>query len=386
MQLYACCSNCLLFRGNVKKRHLVPVIGLLLLASHALCVDSSSRVLIRDISRVEGVRENPLIGYGIVVGLNGTGDRRQTIFTIQTLANAMQRMGVQIPTATARTNNVAAVFVTASLPPFARPGTQLDVTVSSIGDAKSLEGGMLLLTPLFGADGVTYAAAQGPVTLGGYSAGGSGTAKQLNHPTIGRIASGGLVERDTSVDLNHLSQLSLLLTEPNFSAADAVASAINQEFGRVIAAARDGRRIDLNPGKDEAAHITQFLARVELVSVQVHPRARVVLNERTGTIVMGKDVRLSAVSILHGGLSIEISTELTVSQPNPFSKGDTTVVPERAVKAEESSARRVELSEGASVEQLVSGLQAIGATARDVIAILQAIKSAGALQADLEII
>jgi flagellar P-ring protein FlgI len=370
----------------VKTKFVVLIFVVCLSAITAVCADSSQRVLIRDISRVEGVRENPLIGYGIVVGLNGTGDRRQTIFTIQTLANAMQRMGVQIPVATARTNNVAAVFVTASLPPFSRPGTQLDVTVSSIGDAKSLEGGMLLLTPLFGADGATYAAAQGAVTLGGYSAGGSGTAKQLNHPTIGRIANGGLVERDTSVDLKRLAQLSLLLTEPNFSAAEEVASAINQEFGYALACARDGRRIDLNPEKNEVSNIPRLLARVESISVRVHPRARVVLNERTGTIVMGKDVRLSAVSILHGGLSIEISTEFAVSQPAPLSKGETAVLPERTVKAEEGSARRIELGEGASVEQLVSALQAIGATARDVIAILQAIKAAGALQADMEVI
>jgi flagellar P-ring protein precursor FlgI len=344
------------------------------------------KVAVRDIASIEGVRENPLVGYGIVVGLNGTGDRRQTMFTIQTLANALQRMGVQIPTATARVNNIAAVFVTASLPPFARPGTHLDITVSSIGDAKSLEGGMLLLTPLYGADGSVYAAAQGPLTVGGYSAGATGNAKQVNHPTVGRIPAGGLVEKDTAVDLQRLGRLSLLLSESNFRTANDIASAINQELGKTIAQAVDGRRIQISPETAGEQNLPALLARVEAVQVNLYPRARVVVNERTGTIVMGRDVKLAAVSILHGSLSIDIATEFAVSQPNPLSKGQTTVVAQPDVRTEEKPARRVELTEGATVEQLVSGLQNIGATARDVIAILQAIKAAGALEAELEVI
>jgi len=198
-------------------------------------VDAEKKVLIRDLATVAGVREKPLVGYGLVVGLNGTGDRRQTMFTIQTLANALQRMGVQIPTGTARVNNVAAVFVTASLPAFARPGTRVDVTVSSIGDAKSLDGGLLLLSPLYGADGKVYAAAQGPITLGGYSAGSTGNAKQVNHPTVGRIPAGGLVERDVALDLRSLPKLSLQLRESNFRAAYEISSAINEELGKPLA-------------------------------------------------------------------------------------------------------------------------------------------------------
>ena len=344
------------------------------------------KALIRDLASVEGVRQNPLLGYGIVVGLNGTGDRRQTIFTMQTLGNALQRLGVQIPTGTARVNNIAAVFVTANLPPFARSGTQIDVTVSSIGDAKSLEGGTLLLTPLRAADGQVYAAAQGTVTLGGYSTGASGNSKQVNHPTVGRVVAGGLVERDFSVDLRSWQHVSLLLSDASFSTAVEIAGAINQDFGRALAEVVDSRRIDIDARRTEPSTVPTLLARIENIPVEVHRKARVVVNERTGTVVLGRDVRLGAVSILHGNLSIEVATEYTVSQPNALSSGKTEVVPQTAVRAQEAPARRVELQEGASVEQLVNGLQAIGATARDVIAILQAIKAAGGLDAELEVI
>jgi flagellar P-ring protein precursor FlgI len=335
---------------------------------------------------VEGVRDNPILGYGMVVGLRGTGDRQQTVFSTQTLANILQRMGMQVPSGTIKVNNVAAVFVTATLGPFSRPGSRIDVTVSSVGDAKSLEGGMLILTPLYGADGRIYAEAQGAVTLGGYSAGGGGNAKQLNHPTVARIPEGGLVERDTSVDLHQLAKLSLLLSDSNFSTADAVAGVINLDFGHEVANAIDGRRVEIDPAKAAASSLPALLSRLENLSVEVHRRAKVVVNERTGTVVMGKDVRLGAVAILHGSFSIEIATQLEVSQPNPLSQGQTEVLPQTTVKAEDTPAKRIELTEGASIEELVDGLQKIGATARDVIAILQAIKSAGALEADLEVI
>jgi flagellar P-ring protein FlgI len=370
----------------MRRRWLVVAALLLMGCPWARAVDTEKKVLIRDVAMIAGVRDNPLVGYGLVVGLNGTGDRRQTMFTIQTLANALQRMGVQIPTGTARVNNVAAVFITASLPPFARPGTRVDVTVSSIGDAKSLDGGLLLPSPLYGADGKVYAAAQGPLTLGGYSAGTTGNAKQVNHPTVGRIPAGALVERDAVLDLHSLPKLSLILRESNFRAAYEISNAINQELGKPLALAVDGSRVDVDWDKATDSSMTAVIARIESLSVTIHPRARVVVNERTGTVVMGRDVRLAAVSILHGGLSIEVATEFTVSQPAPLSKGGTTVVPQPNVQAEEKAARRIELTEGASVDQLVNGLQAMGATARDVIAILQAIKSAGALDAELEVI
>jgi flagellar P-ring protein FlgI len=341
--------------------------------------------LVRDIATVEGVRDNPVFGYGLVVGLKGTGDRQQTVFTIQTLANVLQRMGVQIPANTVVVKNVAAVFVTATLPPFATPGTHLDVTVSSAGDARSLEGGMLLLTPLYGADGQVYAAAQGALTLGGYSAGAAGNAKEVNHPTVGRIPGGGLVERDASIDLEKMTVLTILLSEPNFSTAERVAAAINNGLHDVTATVKDSRRIEVTRTPEER-DVPALLARIENLSVEVRRRARVVVNERTGTIVMGRDVRLGAVSILHGSFSIEVATQLSVSQPAPLGQGETKVVPETTLKAEEGASRRIELNEGASVDQLVNGLQRIGATSRDVIAILQAIKAAGALDADLEVI
>ena len=348
--------------------------------------ETVQKTLIRDITSVEGVRDNPVLGYGMVAGLKGTGDRQQTIFTVQTLANVLQHMGVQIPPATVTVKNVAAVFVTANLPPFAAPGTRIDVTVSSVGDARSIEGGVLLLTPLYAADGKIYASAQGPLTLGGYTAGTRGNSKQVSHPTVGRIAGGGIVERDSSFDLHSLARLSLILNEPDFNTAVEIAGVINQDLGKSAATVVDSRRVDVeNPGT-EASSVSALLARVQNLTVAVHHRARVVVNERTGTVVMGKDVRLGAVSILHGSLSIVVATEFAVSQPNPLSKGKTEVVPEQQVKADQSPARSIELTEGASVEQLVNGLQRIGATATDVIAILQAIKAAGALEADLDVI
>jgi flagellar P-ring protein FlgI len=346
------------------------------------------KVLIRDVASVEGIRDNSLVGYGLVVGLRGTGDKQQTYFTIQTLASILARMGVEIPPSVVQTTvqvkNVAAVFVTATLPPFARPGMQLDVTVSSVGDARSLEGGMLLLTPLYAADGQVYGAAQGPLAVGGYSAGSGSNAKQVNHPTVGRVPNGAIVERDSSVDLSKLPTLSLLLNDASFTTAEEMAAVINQALGTGAAAVVDGRRVRIQaaPG----ASVTALLARIENLEIRVRRKARVVVNERTGTVVLGRDVRLGAVSILHGNFSIEVTTTSSVSQPNPLSGGQTEVVPQTKVSAGEAPARNLELEEGASVEQLVTRLQAIGATARDVVSILQAIKAAGALEAELEII
>jgi len=359
---------------------------LILLAMPFQGQEHAATVAIRDISTIEGVRDNLIFGYGIVAGLKGTGDKQQTLFTTQSLANILKRLGVQTSATTMIVKNVAAVFVTATLPPFASPGTHLDVTISSAGDAKSLEGGMLLLTPLYAADGQVYAEAQGALTLGGYSEGSKANGKQVNHPTVGRIPGGGLVERDSSMTLAKLGQLSLVLNDSDFTTAEAAAAAINQNFGRSVASVSDGRHINIDESAAGAKDLPALLARIETLQVEVHRRARVVVNERTGTVVMGKDVRLGAVSILHGNLSIEVSTEFRVSQPNPLSRGKTTITPDTTIRADEGPARRVELNEGASVEELVNGLQKIGATARDVIAILQAIKAAGALEADLEVI
>jgi flagellar P-ring protein FlgI len=364
----------------------VAITLFLLLAAGGLSAETSIHVVVRDVATIEGVRDNSLIGYGLVVGLNGTGDRSQTYFTTQTLASVLQRMGIQVSGSAIRVNNVAAVFVTASLPPFARSGTRLDITVSSAGDAKSIEGGLLLLTTLRGPDGQVYATAQGPVALGGYTAGVTGNSKQLNHPTVARIPAGGLVERDAPTDLSSLPSLALLLSKQDFGTAEAVAKAINTEFAAPIAKVEDGRRIDLAIDRIPAHNVPSFLARVESLPVVIQQRARVVVNERTGTVVIGKDVKLGAASILHGSLSIEISTEFGVAQPAPFSNGTTERVAQPTVRSEESQARKIELGEGASVEELVNGLQRIGATTRDVISILQALREAGALQVEVEII
>ena len=348
---------------------------------------ASRQVRLKDISTVEGVRDNMLIGYGLVVGLKKTGDSQQALFPTQTLANILQRMGVQINVASVQVRNVAAVFVTATLPPFARPGTRIDVTVASVGDAKTIEGGLLLLTPLHASDGQVYAVAQGPLAIAGYTAGGHGTTVLLNHPTVGRIAGGAIVERDVSVDLSHLTHVSLLLREPDFSVARDAATSINKELGTAAAHAIDGSRVEVATGGLTGDGMTTLLARIGGVMVAVAPVAKVVINERTGTIVLGSDVSLGSCSILQGSLSVDITTTFEVSQPAPFSpKGETVVVPQTAVEAKESPAQQVRLKEGATVEDLVRGLQAIGASARDIIAILQAIKAAGALQADVEII
>ncbi|HZP64531.1 MAG TPA: flagellar basal body P-ring protein FlgI [Terriglobales bacterium] len=370
-------------------RYFAVAIVVLFLATYSRAETAQDRqVLIRDITTIAGVRENPLIGYGVVVGLKRTGDSQQTLFTTQTLANVLQRLGVQIPAATVQVRNIAAVMVTASLPPFAQPGTTFDVTVSSAGDAKSLEGGVLLLTALHAADGNVYAEAQGPLTLGGYTAGSSGAnVKEVNHATVGRISAGGVVERDASVDLSHLTILSLVLREPDFTAARDVTAAINRDFDKPVASFIDSRRIDVSVPQSGISSVPTLITRVQNLSVSVHPPAKVVMNERTGTIVMGGDVKLSPVSVLHGDLTVQVSTTFEVSQPAPFSKSaKTVVVPETDVQAKEGPAKSIQLNAGASVEELINGLHTMGATAHDIVAILQAIKAAGGLQAELEIL
>jgi flagellar P-ring protein precursor FlgI len=370
-------------------RRVVSALLLVVLVASAAnsLAEQSRQVLIRDISTIEGIRDNPLIGYGVVVGLKRTGDSQQTLFTTQTLANMLQRLGVQIPAATIQVRNIAAVMVTASLPPFARPGTALDVTVSSVGDAKSLEGGVLLLTSLHAADGQVYAEAQGPLTLGGYTVGGNGNSKEVNHVTVGRVPSGGIVERDASIDLAKMKTVSISLREQDFTVTRDIASVINHEFGKTVATAVDSRRVDLNMSLIGDPSVPTVIAKVQNISVAIHPAAKVVMNERTGTIVMGGDVKLSPVSVLHGDLTVEVTTTFAVSQPEPFSKtGTTQVVPETTLKAKEGPARSIELKEGASVEELINGLHTMGASARDIVAILQAIKAAGGLQAELEVL
>jgi flagellar P-ring protein precursor FlgI len=343
---------------------------------------------VKDVASVEGVRDNQLIGYGIVVGLRGTGDSQQTVFPIQTLISTLERMGVNLQQSpqlsTMRTQNMASVFIAATLPAFARPGNKLDITVSSAGDARSLEGGLLLLTPLYGPDGQIYAQAQGPLVLGGYAVASNGNIKQYNHPTTARVPDGAMVERSVPLDLSKMRTLSLLLNDADFRTAELMAAAINKEIARPVAHAVDSRRITLEVQSSE--DVPAFLAQIESVEVETYPRAKVVVNERTGTVVIGGDVRLQPVSILHGGLSVNVVTEYQVSQPNPFGQGTTQVVPQTTIQAQDQPANRIELKQGATVDTLVGNLQQIGATARDIISILQAMKEAGALEAELEVL
>jgi flagellar P-ring protein FlgI len=342
---------------------------------------------VKDIATIEGIRDNQLVGYGIVVGLRGTGDSSQTVFPIQTLITTLQRMGVTLPqtsaTASLQVRNMAAVFIAATLPPFARPGNRLDITVSSAGDARSIEGGLLLMAPLYGPDGQIYAEAQGPLVLGGYSVTSNGSSRSVNHPTTGRVPGGGMVERAVPLDITHLHNLSLLLNDPDFHTAEMMAAAVNHQLGREAAHAVDSRRIEIaaTAGED----IPELLSKIEAVEVDVFPRAKVVVNERTGTVVIGGDVRLQPVSILHGGLSVNVVSEFQVSQPGPLSQGTTQVVQQTTVQAQDKPVNRIELRTGATVDDLVQNLQQIGATARDVISILQAMKEAGALEAELEV-
>jgi flagellar P-ring protein precursor FlgI len=379
--------------AGLLKPERIPWIGAMLALS--LCApvrmraDSAAhRVRIKDVATIEGIRENQLVGYGIVVGLSGTGDSQQTVFPVQTLISTLQRMGVNVPIAgassTLRVQNMAAVFIAATLPPFSEPGTKLDVTVSSAGDARSLNGGLLLMTPLYGPDGRIYAQAQGPVVLGGYAAAANGNAKIVNHPTTGRIPGGAMVERGVPLDLARLPSLSILLNDADFRTAERMADAINGALQRPLAHAADSRRVDLHPQPGE--DLPALLARVEAVEIETYPRAKVVVNERTGTVVIGGDVRLQPVSILHGGLVVNVVSDFAVSQPGPLSNGTTQTVQETRVEAQDKPVNQIVLKRGATVDDLVQELQAIGASARDVISILQAMKEAGALEAELEVL
>ena len=350
----------------------------------------SQRTRVKDVATIEGIRDNQLVGYGLVVGLRGTGDSSQTVFPAQTLVSALQRMGITVPqtgsnsAANMQVKNMAAVFVVATLPPFTRPGYKLDITVSSAGDARSLEGGILLMTPLYGPDGQIYAEAQGALVLGGYMATATGNTRQVNHPTVARIPGGALVERTVAFDLRQLQILSVVLNDADFHTAERLAIAIDKALGSSRAHTVDSRRVEVTPSPDEDR--AALLDTIEGTEIEVFPRARVVVNERTGTVVIGGTVRLQPVSILHGGLSVNVISQPFVSQPGPLSGGTTQVVQQTTVQAVDKPVNRIELKQGATVEDLVQELQRTGAGARDVISILQAMKEAGALEADLEVL
>lgn len=335
---------------------------------------------------MEGVRDNQLLGYGLVVGLKGTGDMRQTFFSAQTLTNLLERMGVQVNPAAILVRNTAAVMVTANLPPFARSGSKIDVQVAAIGDARNLQGGLLVLTPLRAPDGRVFAVAQGSVVTGGFVAGrGGDNAMTVNHPTAGRIPNGAIVEQ-AAPSVMPEGEIRLQLHQADFTTSARMADAINQHFGGELARCETSGSIQVSVPPSFAGKTVQFLAKVEGIALNVDRKARIVINERTGTITLGKEVRIRPVAIMHGNLSVEIQTNYNVSQPNPLASGETTVTPEVNVGVREEKARHILLGDGATVEELVKALSAIGSTPRDVVVILQSLHAAGALDAELEVI
>jgi flagellar P-ring protein FlgI len=342
---------------------------------------------IKDVADFEGVRENQLVGYGLVVGLAGTGDSlRNSPFTRQSLASMLERLGVNASNGNLNTRNVAAVMVTANLPPFASQGSRIDVTVSALGDARSLAGGQLLVTPLMGADQQVYAVAQGPLAIGGFSASGaSGSSVTRGVPTAGRIASGALVERETTFDIANAPELRLALRNPDFTTAQRIAAVINATVGGDAARATNPGTITLRRPADFAGDMVALVGRIENLEVEVDTPARIVIDESSGIVVMGENVKVSTVAIAQGNLTISIQEDPFVSQPAPFSRGETAVVPSSSVSVEEEEGGLVMVPGGVELRQLVNGLNALGVTPRDMISILQALKAAGAIQAEIEV-
>ena len=361
------------------------VFGIVLIISAMLAPQAEAKSRIKDIVEFEGVRENQLVGYGMVVGLNGTGDTlRNSPMTKQSLEAMLERLGVNTRDGNLNSKNVAAVLVTAKLPAFAAAGSQIDVTVSAIGDAKSLQGGTLIVTPLAGADGQTYAAAQGSVQTGAISASGaSGSSVSKGVPTAGRIASGAIVEREVGFQLASMETLRMTLRNPDFSTAAHIADVINAQFPG-SAVAENPTIITLRP--PAGVSMVAFVTQVENLSVDTDGPARVVIDEVAGVVVMDENVRISTVAISQGNLTISVQETPQVSQPNPFGSGETKVVKQSTVKVDEEKGKKfITLKSGASLASLVAGLNALGVPPRDMISILQAIKAAGALQADIEV-
>lgn len=340
---------------------------------------------IKDIASFEGVRDNQLIGYGLVVGLDGTGDKG--VSTMKSIANLLTRMGLAVDTGDISAKNTAAVIITATLPPFPKPGIRLDGLVSTIADAKSLQGGTLLMSPMKGPDGKVYALAQGPVSIGGFTGGGDNSKVQKNHPTTGNLPAGVIVEREPKFTLGADGFLKIFLHRPDFTTASGVAARINEAAGQRIASTLDPSAVRVRIPEEYAGRVVEFVTMLENVQAEVDEIARVIINERTGTVVIGENVKIAPVAIAHGNLTIEIKTDYRVSQPLPFSpKGAQTVVtPSDRVSVREDEAFLMPVS-GVTLGEIIKGLNALGVTPRDLIAILQALRAAGALRAELEII
>lgn len=343
-------------------------------------------VRIKDLANFDGVRGNQLIGYGLVVGLNGSGDKSGSEFTIHSISSMLEKFGVTVKPSDIKVKNVAAVMVTANLPPFSKIGSSIDVLVSSLGDAKSLQGGTLLLTPIRASNGEIHALAQGPISVGGFSvSGASGTTVQKNHPTVGRVVAGATIEKEIPYRFNERESLSITLHNPDFTTASRLVKTINKALGEGTAKARDSATVQLQVPSYYNSRLVELVASIESLDVDPDSIAKVIMDERTGTVVIGENVRISTVAVSSGALSIQIKESQEVSQPLPFSKGETTAVPKSDITVEENKSKLVVLSSGVSLSEVVRGLNAIGVSPRELIAIFQAIKAAGALQAELEI-
>jgi flagellar P-ring protein FlgI len=341
---------------------------------------------IKDLANIEGVRQNQLVGYGLVVGLNGTGDTLNNIpFTKQSLQAMLERMGVNIRGATIRTGNVAAVMVTGNLPPFGTQGTRMDVTVSSLGDAKDLRGGTLLVTPLLGADGNVYSVAQGSVAINGFQAEGEAAKVVRGVPTVGRIVNGAIIEREIEFALNRLPNVRLALRNADFTTAKRIAAAVNDYLGAKSAEPIDPSTVQLTIPAEFKGNVVAFLTEIEQLQVEPDLAAKIIIDERSGIIVMGRDVRVATVAVAQGNLTVTISESPQVSQPNALSRGRTVVTPNSRVGVTEDGKKFALVKDGVSLQQLVDGLNGLGIGPRDLIGILQAIKAAGAIEADIEV-
>jgi flagellar P-ring protein precursor FlgI len=363
---------------------LLAMVGAVALADGIRSASATSRI--KDLANIEGVRQNQLIGYGLVVGLNGTGDTLNNIpFTKQSLQAMLERLGVNIRGANIRTGNVAAVMVTANLPAFGTQGTRIDVTVSALGDSKSLQGGTLLVTPLLGADGNVYAVAQGSLAIGGFQVEGDAAKIVRGVPTVGRISNGAIIEREIDFALNRLNQVRLALRNADFTTAKRIAAAINDFIGTSTAEPLDSSTVQVNVPPQYAGNVVSLLTEIEQLQIEPDLPAKIVIDERSGIIVMGRDVRVSTVAVAQGNLTVTITETPQVSQPAPFSRGTTQQVARTRIGVQEDGKKLALVREGVSLQQLVDGLNALGIGPRDLIAILQAIKAAGAIQADIEV-
>lgn len=348
-------------------------------------VQTANAARLKDIADVEGVRGNQLVGYGLVVGLNGTGDGNKAEFTVKSLANMLEKMGVRVEPADLKVKNVASVIVTANLPAFVRPGTKIDVTLSSLGDAKSLEGGMLVMTPLKGADGNVYAVAQGAITVGGFAVESDGDQAQKNHPTVATVAQGASVERAIPFDLFQSQRVRVVLREPDFTTMTRVVREINLFLGEPLAKAIDSASVEIPLIGDHSQNPIELVAQLENVEVEQDMMAKVVVNERTGTIIMGEHVKISTVALAHGNLQISIRSENQVSQPGPLATGTTQPVTNTDITVAEELGNFTVVKGQISLGELVGALNSLGATPRDLISIFTALKRAGALEAELVI-